>query len=313
MTTGARTIVERFAAPAALVACVAAEIAWGGDALPRWTANVATKTGIGTDAMLRGLIAAQLAAAALALVFPRLAAAIAWATFGALAFSGLAELSALVNGPGEHVLPPATWVAPFLGLGTGLAGVVALTRTSPAPPRPWRAPGAWQVFLSIFVLGGAMAVAGRLALVPRHEATPSLPGVETVVLNAEEWIGRSIPETGLGRHLPELTAATLEGTKWVVLYQPTCGRCHEVFRAYFGGPQREQVVAVAVPTPPDVEAAASDQPADVACEECVRLTLPPGRRWILTTPTVIRLEGGRITCVSTHDFDRCRPAPGTVR
>ena len=208
-----RTIVERIAAPAALLACATIEFVAGGNALPQWTVNLATKTGIGTDGMLRGLIAAQAIGAAFALIFPRLRTPIAWFAFVAISFSGLAELSALVNAPGDRMLPPTVWIAPFGVLAIGVAGVAVLSKVPPPPRAASRPLGAWQVFVALFVAAGAIGIAGRATLAPRTAGSAPMPGsVETVMFNIDEWVGRTIPETGLGKHLPLLTAATLEGT-----------------------------------------------------------------------------------------------------
>lgn len=313
MSRSPRTIVERIAAPAALAACAAIEFVVGGNALPQWTVNVATKTGIGPDGMLRGLIALQMTGAAFALVFARLRTSIAWLAFVAFSFSGLAELSALVNAPGDRMLPPTAWIAPFTALAVGVAGIAVLAKSAPAPRAAVRPLGAWQVFVGLFIAAGSVGIAGRATLAPRTAATAPMAGsVETVMLNIDEWVGRTIPETGLGSHLPLLTAATLEGTKWIVFYQPSCGRCHEVFRAYFRGPQGSSVIGVVVPHAPDADVLPSDQPSDVECEQCIRMSLPEGTRWIITTPTIVKLEGGRITCVTNNDYDRCRPGSGAL-
>jgi hypothetical protein len=158
----------------------------------------------------------------------------------------------------------------------------------------------------IVVCAIGFGIAGRLDLAARTNARIGDNGVETVVLNPSEWVGMTLPQTGLSRQIPALTPLTLEGTKWIVLYSPTCARCHEVFRAYFAGPQNGEVIAVAIPHAPGEEVLKSDQPEDVACEGCERLTLPEGKRWIVTPPTIIKVEGGKITCVTSSDYDRCR-------
>jgi hypothetical protein len=66
------------------------------------------------------------------------------------------------------------------------------------------------------------------------------------------------------------------------------------------------VIAVRVPHAPGEEVLKSDQPEDVECEGCDRLTLPDGKRWIVTPPTIMKVEGGTITCVTSADYDRCR-------
>lgn len=313
MTVSPRTIVERIAAPAVLLACATIEFVAGGNALPQWTVNLAAKTGIGTDGMLRGLIAAQSAGAAFALIFPRLRTPIAWLAFTAISFSGLAELSALVNAPGDRMLPPTVWIAPFVALAVGVAGVAVLAKAPPAPRATSRPMGAWQVFVALFVAAGAIGIAGRATLAPRTSgAAPMAGSVETVMFNIDEWVGHTIPETGLGKHLPLLTAASLEGTKWIVFYQPSCGRCHEVFRTYFKGPQGSDVIGIVVPHAPDADIIPSDQPSDIECEQCIRMSLPEGKRWIITTPTIVKVEDGRIACVTNNDYDRCRPGSGTV-
>ena len=310
----------RIGAPLLLLGQAASEFLWGGNAVSRWVVGFATKSGIGLERTVRGMIALQIIAIAFALLFPATSTAIAWVTFVGLAFGGLAELSALVNSPGSAPLPAGVWVLPVGCLALGAAGIAILGRSAPAPSMPRAPVTAWRVFIALFVVGGALSIAARV-VVPERAAEPTgivnassggTGGIENVVFNPEEWVGHTIPETGLGRHLPKLTPATLEGTKWIVFYQATCGRCHEVFRAYFGGPQHDEVVAVAVPPPPDAPAAHSDQPTEIECEECLRLALPEGKRWIITTPTIVKVESGKVTCVTSSDYDRCRPGTGAL-
>ncbi len=313
-----RQLLTRIAAPAVLLAMATSGFLMGGNSLAHWTVGIATKTGLGVERSVRVLMAAQLIAAAYGLLFPGLSVAIAWITFGALAFTGLAELSSLVAAPGDGPIAGSLWVMPLAALAIGAAGMVLLGRTrAPADEGPAPALNAWRVFIGLFVIGGALSIAARVVVSERtppngfavHPASAVMPrGVESIVLNTEEWIGKTIPETGLGRFVPELTAATLEGTKWIVFYQPSCGRCHEIFRVYFKGPQHQETIALIVPRQPDVEEAVSDQPADVECEECIRLALPEGKRWILTTPTILKVENGRITCATSSDYTRCRRA-----
>ena len=92
----------------------------------------------------------------------------------------------------------------------------------------------------------AFGISGRLELSPRTNSRFGSNGAETVVLNPDEWVGMTMAEAGIARHVPQLTPLTMEGTKWVVFYSPTCGRCHEVFRTYFSGPQAGSVIAVGV-------------------------------------------------------------------
>ena len=296
--------VTRIAVPVALLACVAIERAWGGDALPAWLANVSVKTGIGPDRLLRILIAVQLAGAVAAARWSALARPVAWAVGVGFAFSGLAELSAIVNAPGNAAVPVARWAGPLAGLAVG-AGILAVL-TRPRTGKPAGRITAWTVIGTCVVLALALAVSARMTLAPRSAAGAGADGIETVMLNPEEWVGMTAAQCGIARHVPQLTPLTMEGTKWVVFYSPTCGRCHEVFEAYFKGPQGGDVIAVRVPIAPGDVQAKSDQPEDVECEGCERLALPEGKRWVITPPTIVRFEGGKVACATSADYSRCR-------
>ncbi len=298
-------LTTRILVPVILLACVLLEWSRGGDSLPTWVANLAVKTGLGADRALRILIALQLTGAVAALRRGSLARPVAWATGVALAFSGLAELSAIVNSPGQSAVPAARWIPPLAGLAVGAGVLAVLTRPRPAAP-PARRIGAWTVITTAIVLAISLAVSARLTLAPRSAGGIGANGVETVMLNPEEWVGMTAAQCGIARHLPQLTPLTMEGTKWVVFYSPTCGRCHEVFGAYFKGPQNGEVIAVRVPIAPGDVQAKGDQPEDVECEGCERLTLPEGKRWVITPPTIVRFEGGKVACATSADYSRCR-------
>ena len=91
-----------------------------------------------------------------------------------------------------------------------------------------------------------------------------------------------------------------------------CGRCHQVFEAYFAGPQGGQVVAVRIPHVPGQTYVKTDQPEDIACEGCERLALPEGTRWVITSPTIVRFQGGTVDCVTSADYSRCRQGSGEL-
>ena len=298
----------RASVAAALLACVAIEVARGGDSLPNWLANASVKTGLGPDRALRVLIALQATAAIMAMASGALWRPVAWLTGGALAFSGLAELSAIVNAPGNAVVPLGTWGAPVAGLAIGSAILWALSRPAPAPAAARRI-GAWTVLGTIALLTAALAASARLPLHERSRSSTGADGVETIVLNPDEWIGRTAAEAGIARHVPQLTALTLEGTKWVVFYSPRCGRCHDVFNVYFKGDNKGEVIAVEVPPATGEKLLESDQPGEVECANCERLSLPAGPRWVLTPPTIVRFEEGKVACVTWSDYTRCRHDP----
>ena len=294
----------RVAVPLLLLACCAVALAGGGDALPTWIANLSVKTGLGPDRALRILFALQLAAAVAAAAWPALSRPVAWATGGAFAFSGLAELSAIVNAPGSATVPLSRWAAPLAGLAVG-ATILAVLSRRPAPAPRGRVT-AWTVLGLAALLAASLALAARMPFDARSAAGTGADGVPTVVLNPDEWVGRTAAAAGIARHLPQLTPLTMEGTKWVVFYSPECGRCHQVFKAYFAGPQGGDVIAVRIPRAPGETHLESDQPSDVECEGCERLALPEGTRWVITSPTIVRFQDGVVDCATGADYSRCR-------
>ena len=304
-------LLRRIAIPTLLLTCVAIEWSRGGDSLPNWLANLSVKTGAGSDKALRILIAVELCGALFAFLSSGLSRRVAWLTGIAFAFSGLAELSAIINAPGDAAVPASMWIAPIVGLAIG-AGTLALLMRPNAAPAPRGRISALKVIGAVAIAAFAFGLAGRLDLAPRTNSRFSSSGAEMVVLNPSEWVGMTMAEAGIARHVPSLTPLTLEGTKWVVFYSPTCGRCHEVFRTYFSGPQEGNVIAVLVPHGPGVTVLPSDQPADVECTGCERVSLPDTKQWIITPPTIVKVENGRVTCVTSTDYDRCR-TPADVK
>jgi hypothetical protein len=230
---------------------------------------------------------------------------VAWITCSALAFTALAELSAIIAAPGNRALPGHVWTGPLISAALGGGGLWVLSRPHVAVPAAARFT-VWRLAGTLAVLMVAFGVAGRMNVTPRTDVSLGAGGVEAVSLDASQWVGKSFAAAGVAIHAPLLTPATLSGTKWVVFYRPNCGRCHQILDTYFAGPQGGNVVAVKVPYGPGEEQSPSDMPEEVRCEECERIELPGGKRWIITTPTIAKVEDGVITCVTWTDYDRCR-------
>ncbi len=311
-----RTFVTRLATPALLVTMVVLERMYGGDSIPAWMANAAVKTGAGVPHTVQALIALQLAGTAFALLVSSVATAVAWVLFTLLALTGLAELSAVFSAPGNTALPTAVWLIPLVVLAIGVLGLWAMAATSDAaraaraasPPARFTV---WRLLLGVVIVAVSLGIGARTDVAER--TTFMVGGVETVVFDPETWVGKTLPASGLARYLPALTPLTLESTKWIVFYQPSCGRCHEVFDAYFAGDQLMTVIAVKVPHAPDEQVLASDQRGEVTCTNCAFLSLPSGRKWLgITTPTIVKVENGTITCVEHVNYDRCRKGSDVV-
>lgn len=301
-----RTLLVRIAVPVALAWIVVAAHRSGGDMLPNWLANLSVKSGLGIDRAVRLVTAFAIVGATLGLLSARRAPRVAWITCAALAFTALAELSAIIAAPGNRALPGHVWTIPLLCAALGGGGLWVLTRPGSTPP-PARF-GVWRIALTLVTVTVAFGVAGRMTVTPRTDVSLGAGGVEAVELDAPGWVGKSFAAAGIARHAPLITPATLEGTKWVVFYRPNCGRCHQVFDMYFAGPQDGNVIAVKVPYGPGEEQSPGDAPEEIRCDGCERIELPGGKRWIITTPTIAKVEDGVITCVTWTDYDRCRTA-----
>jgi hypothetical protein len=266
------------------------------------------KSGLGAERAVRLLAAFELLGAGIALVSARRARMVAWLACAAFAFSALAELSAIVAAPGNRALPGRVWIGPVLGLAFGGGGLWLLS-SRPAAETPAAARFTpWRAMALVALAAASFGIAGSMTVTPRTDVTLGAGGVEAVALDPSQWTGKTFAQAGVAVHVPMLTATTLSGTQWVVFYRPSCGRCHQVMETYFAGPQDGSVIAVKVPYGPGEEFAPGDFAEDVACAGCEMLELPSKRRWIITTPTIAKVEDGIITCVTWTDYDRCRAA-----
>ena len=299
-----RTLLIRIVVPLTLAWIAVAAHRSGGDMLPNWVANLSVKAGLGVDRAVRLATAFSIVGAVLGLLSARLAPRVAWVTCSALAFTALAELSAIVAAPGNRALPGHVWASPLACAAIGGGGLWVLSR--PGASGAAARFTAWRLAGLLALLTVAFGVAGRMTVAPRTDVSLGAGGVEAVSLDASQWVGMSFAAAGVAMHVPLITPATLSGTKWVVFYRPNCGRCHQVFDTYFAGPHDGTVVAVKVPYGPGEEQGPADSPEEVDCEGCERIQLPGGKRWIITTPTIAKVENGVITCVTWTDYDRCR-------
>lgn len=304
-----RSVLLRAVTPLLLLILAVLERHYGGDAMPTWMANAMVKTGGTVPGGMRALIGLQLTGAVLALLFARMAGPVAWITYGALAFVGLADLSAVFSLPGQGPIPVHTWVVPLALLLTGVGGLWILTATPVRPAAAHPPLTVWRVLLGVLAAGIALAVAGRVEISPRTLEG----GVPTVIMDPEGWVGQSVRNCELGQHEPRLIPLTLEETKWIVFYHPSCGRCHDVFDTYFSGDQEFMVIAVEVPPARGTLQLRGDDRGDIHCLNCTRLALPSHTNWLgVTTPTIVKVENGVVTCVTSSDYSRCRQAPGTT-
>lgn len=295
------------------VACLltgSAILQWNGGTswLPTWLGNLGLRFGLDGVDSLRVLIGLELTGAALCLLLRSAGARVAWACALLGAFVALAELAAL-NAPGAVAAGSGAW--PMLMPAIVLAVSVLFMVAKPAPVAGVRQSGIATVVTAIVAFTVAMGVATRLPVenTVKTEAFAS-QGLKAIDLAFESWKGRTFADAGVARHLPRLTAETLEGDAIVVFYNPKCGQCHEVFDRWLAAGRSEKIIAVMVPAAEgSTEAAGDGDIGDITCPTCVRLELPKGPTWLITTPSVAVLKDGVIRCTADKDFTACLGAP----
>ena len=212
--------------PAAILGWIA--LSWlsdGTSALPAWMAQLGGRAGLddaGTMRIAIGVMGSLALGALLLGSRPRLGPAIGRVAGGAIAFAAIASLSAAIavplrDGAAAPPLGPGAWalVAGFaVYLFADRAGARAATRIA-ADTSAGRAPRAhspaWTAMLIIASLVAAFATASRVEIVRSvaGKASALAPGTY-VELDYTTWAGRTIPDTGLARLNPMLTALTLE-------------------------------------------------------------------------------------------------------
>ncbi|MGA1400341.1 MAG: hypothetical protein ACO38P_08150 [Phycisphaerales bacterium] len=287
----AAILAARVGMPALLASLVVIESRAGLESLPIWIDGLATRFDLAEMDLLRLLMGVQLTFAVSAILLRPWSRVISLAAALLLSFAAIAEMSALVGrGPeATELLPPAILLAVCGLLLPPLARRPAASTTEGSP--------AWRIVLLVAIATISLAATARIPIPPSTPTAGSFSG-EIVELAVEDWLGKTIPETGLGARVPNLTALTVEGRSAVVLYNPHCGSCHEFFEAGFDDPQPFRVIALEVPPEEGAVVVESDQPKEIACAGCERLSLPRGPLWLVRPPVLVLVEDGRVSCVA---------------
>jgi hypothetical protein len=300
-----------------LVACACLVAALGlvaaGEHAPRWMLGLGVRAGLDPFDTVRFAAGIFLALAAIVLVVLGLGRLGLFLACAVLFFTGLATASAF----SVHALPVTA-----VGLVCALVGAVVAWSLANAggdvatSARASRVTGAWRVLAVVLLSTASLAATARLP-VERIDAflgtepplisestNPYLEGTLTT-FEFDRWEGRRIEETGLLAFLPSLADKVGQGTVYIVLYNKTCGACHEFFRTWFSGPLTVPVYAVEIPSAPGAVVAPGDEIEDIDCPQCERLSLPTGRMWAVTPPSVIRIEDGFVHCAREGGSDEC--------
>lgn len=285
----------RIGVPLLLLVLIVLEIRSGVAALPVWLEGLGVRLGWTDESLLRGLVGTQVGLGLATLLLGRWSRGLAVATLGLLAFAAIAEISALLGREVDswRFLVPAVLLA--------IAGAMLPGLLRATPSRADAAQGgsaAWRAIALLAIATVAFAAAARIPVAPRSAPELGSFSGEVVELGPETWVGQTIPATGLATHLPTVTPLTLEGRTALVLYNPRCGSCHDLFDEWFADGAPFRVVAIEVPPEASAVLLESDLPDDVECPGCERMSLRRGPLWLVQPPVVAAVEDGVVTCVA---------------
>lgn len=300
---GLAVVASRLLVPAWVLVLTGLQIADGTtDVLPIWMVGLGARVGLDPVGMLRALLGAELLVSGLMLLLGTWARSLAIASMVFACFSGVASIAAA----------PESGRTIFLGsvvvlVSGGLLALVLRGGRRPAAPLSMQ----WQAI-------GAVAVAvvsSTLALqLPIRHIDVGIEGkyrpmrlLESFELDFANAVGSPLAETGLDAHLPSVVQQAQQGRSYIVLYNPRCGSCHDLFREHFGGSVDGRVFAIKTPPAPDAVLLPSDQPEEIDCPSCVKLELRGGVVWHIeprTEPVVVVVQDGVIECVGIACLER---------
>ncbi|MDA1262059.1 MAG: hypothetical protein O3B75_04090 [Planctomycetota bacterium] len=293
---------------------IATSIGWimGGTGwVPSWFGNIAKRIGLTEIETIQLVIGVLFAVAGSLLFFGRRSKIGSFfSRFGLVtyAFCCVATLaSVMASTPADAGFAPLLY--PAIGFAISLALYLIVDRSKSSAVAPSRSAfwiGAGIFALWVLSIGISLRIPVEITAKPNQ--TPL--GNDSVVLDYAQWQGRTLPDTGLSRLLPMLTALTIEGRSIIILYSPECSHCRELFEKYFAVARPDvKVIAVEIPPSPGTTALTGDNLGPVPCAGCERLKLPDGKFYIVKPPTVLVLEEGRVTCSTDSDWKACLGDP----
>ena len=289
-------------------------ITWiqGGTAwMPLWTSNVGLRIGLSPISSAQLVVGLLFAVAASLLLFGRkrkigsFFSRIGLVTYAFFCVATLA--SVMASTPAGAGLAPLLF--PAIGLVISLGLYLLIDKSNAVEVAPSRS--AFWIGAGIFAIWVvAIGISVRIPLAITASTKQQSVGENSVLLDYVQWQGRTLPDTGLSRLLPILTALTLEGRCIIILYNPECSHCRELFEKYFTVARTDvKVIAIEIPPAPGTTALIGDDLGPVPCEGCQRLKLPEGKLYILKPPTVLVVEEGRVTCATDSDWKTCLGEP----
>jgi hypothetical protein len=311
-------LLTRLATPLWFIILALIQIRRGEASLPYWLQALSGKMSVSPGLVLRLLIGVQLAGACIMLVHGRWARRTAIALLMAACFTAIAEISAIGFKVEIILTAMVLGVSALLLAGVGLGEPEDLPASSGLPRAVAAAAGvvAAGVIAALLPLKVSDALPGQStpegagpASVASVAAAPIvIPGERTrepapqdlpneFLINNDLYEGGSAIDAELHRFLPDDLAATLrEGTHFIVLYN-LGAPSHRLFDEMLLGIDRHSVIAIRVPRAPRVGPDVDAGMGPVSCAGCDLVALPRGPLWFCDVPSIIRVDGGKVTCL----------------
>ena len=295
------------ALPLVLLALAAWQLIVGGNALPIWLSAAGLKSGADPLFILRIVIALECVLALLLIFGGTWRTLIAWTGLVLLGFTALADVAAAFRRDAWLELVIALLVLTVVAtIARFMARAEPSTTSNTNPSRHVGARLLGFILLTLLSLGlvlnlpmGKRTTAEGVPV--QSDAPPNVNGnVQVVELGIDTWVGTRLSGTKLAASVPDLPRFIGENDAIIVLYNPTCGTCHDLIATHLSEPGEIPVYAIEVPHPPGAALAPSDAPKEIDCDHCTKLSLPTGPLWLLQPPVVLRVENGVVTCLATN-------------
>ena len=309
-----RTLIVAILVPLLLLVLVVAQLFVGGNALPIWIASIAQGRQQDPLIYLRGLIVLELIAAIFLIFFGRRLPLAGIVVLVCIAFVSLAECSAAVR---RELLGSVTVAAIIFTISLCLCFALMRTQTPKKSEAATSVAPIGILAMAVLILATA-GVAMNLPLAPRTfaDGAPLRATIQNtsqesriIELAPESWLGMDLSETVLGRFVPDVKDVVGTGHGVVVLYNPRCGTCHDLFDVYFSEGVDLPVAALLVPPSEQEVVIPSEYPEEVNCPGCEMMSLPNGPLWLVQPPVVLGVTDGVVTCVATDDPTPCFKTP----
>lgn len=313
MVNDMKIMTLRILLPTALLVIAGSQLQIGGNALPIWISTLSLKNDFNPITTLKLLIALELCLAVLLFFFGHKLVRLAQVTLGIIAFVALAECSAGVR-RGESTSIITSSIIALISL-TFLMLISGFRReeTDDEARKPENKTKGIAIFACMILCFVAIAVPLNRSLAARTISDGAIMSRDMPAANSEsriiemnpmQWVGRSLIETPIGQFTPDAIGQL--GDKGIlILYNPRCGTCHDMFDVHFSEGSDLPLVAIDVPPTEEAILLESEYDDEVDCPTCVFMSLPQGPLWLVGVPYVMTVENGVITCVEMNGPGDC--------